>query len=605
MENIETTEVKTNKSNVLLYVIVALLLISNVVAFYFLFSGLNKNSVVENVNTNLDSDEVVQDNNVVDEIQDEVATSSEDIEEVNSDDDKLVLKGDEITVTWNKWPVVSTFYDLFDYNKIYGLLETHNNKSENKYNPIAIEEFSRIHTIYKVGVIDNGPYSGKDLFIVTYRPEGPVHRDSMSRVVKDEGRLVLLANYSDAPWGIYEDLYVKDSGTKILNYSSPEKIQIPDSDIFLIKREEEPFLLKMNVDNPKEMFSYEGGVVYRDTQADCFFTEEGDGTIRYYNIDSATAKLDKTSGDIAPSVPAVLDIVWKNGEKNIDEYISKAGGCSFGTCYNYVDYVGIDDLALIGEGPSGKYYYLKDIAFTMEGRDKSLLQEMYDMYYVPEQSEKLSYEDFLTKKPIIYWQDPFGDFIEYSNAAFIPMAECGKPVIYLYPEQEMNVSVWVEPSGGFTVTEPAYNNGWNVRATPDSDIYNYGDDNVYPYLFWEGYGMDYIRPDEGFVVKKENVKSFLEEKLSEMNLIKKEYDDFVEFWLPRMQASDFYFITFMPQVDFEKMAPLTVNPKPDTVIRVFMDFEGLDNYTQVTEQKIERKERLGFTVVEWGGALHK
>ena len=40
-----------------------------------------------------------------------------------------------------------------------------------------------------------------------------------------------------------------------------------------------------------------------------------------------------------------------------------------------------------------------------------------------------------------------------------PMA-CYKPVIYLYPEEEMQVSVKLALSGGLTCTYPAYENGW-------------------------------------------------------------------------------------------------------------------------------------------------
>jgi len=99
------------------------------------------------------------------------------------------------------------------------------------------------------------------------------------------------------------------------------------------------------------------------------------------------------------------------------------------------------------------------------------------------------------------------------------------------------------------------------------------------------------------------VEEFLDEKLIELGLIKKEADEFIEFWLPKMQEKNFYFITFMPKESFDKLAPLNIIPRPDTVIRVFMDFEGLDEEIEFTEQEIATPERNGFTVVEWGGAL--
>lgn len=97
-----------------------------------------------------------------------------------------------------------------------------------------------------------------------------------------------------------------------------------------------------------------------------------------------------------------------------------------------------------------------------------------------------------------------------------------------------------------SVSEPAYRDGWNVRANPDGKILNYGDGKIYPYLFWEGYGLNYSIPEEGFVVKKEDVKNFLSKKLLQLGLIKSEADEFMAYWVPRMQKENYIFITFVP-----------------------------------------------------------
>ena len=41
-----------------------------------------------------------------------------------------------------------------------------------------------------------------------------------------------------------------------------------------------------------------------------------------------------------------------------------------------------------------------------------------------------------------------------------------KPVIYLYPEQEEDVSVELDYVGDLTCTYPEYNGKWNVTAQP-------------------------------------------------------------------------------------------------------------------------------------------
>lgn len=183
-------------------------------------------------------------------------------------------------------------------------------------------------------------------------------------------------------------------------------------------------------------------------------------------------------------------------------------------------------------------------------------------------------------------------------------AEMGKPVIYLYPEEPMDVAVDVEPNGGFTITEPQIGrDGWFVHAQPNGELYNYEDERNYPYLFWEGYAVDYKIPQEGFVVEMENVSRFFDEKLAYLGMNHREIYDFKEFWVPLMQEDPYYFITFVEQEDFDRYAPLEVLPEPDTVIRVIFDHKGLSEPVEIVEQELEPAVREGFTVVEWGGRL--
>ena len=47
---------------------------------------------------------------------------------------------------------------------------------------------------------------------------------------------------------------------------------------------------------------------------------------------------------------------------------------------------------------------------------------------------------------------------------------------------------------------------------------------------------------------------------------------------------------------------MNIEPKPDSVLRVFLSIKKLDYLVNVEEQKLERFERKGFSVVEWGGS---
>ena len=189
-------------------------------------------------------------------------------------------------------------------------------------------------------------------------------------------------------------------------------------------------------------------------------------------------------------------------------------------------------------------------------------------------------------------------------AKYESMVEMGKPVVYLYPEDPQDVSVKVYPEGGITTSSPKYTQGWTVKAHPDGNIYSYKQDRSYPYLFWEGHGSIPSLPDKGFVVQKDNIRNFLEDKLQKLGLKESEYEDFIEYWAPRMQKDPYYLVRFIDQEKIEEMAPLRIDPDPDTVIRVLMDFRGLGEKVEMEEPEITTPERQGFTVVEWGGIRH-
>jgi hypothetical protein len=196
--------------------------------------------------------------------------------------------------------------------------------------------------------------------------------------------------------------------------------------------------------------------------------------------------------------------------------------------------------------------------------------------------------------------------LAFYNTKFRAMAECGKPVIYLYPESTQNVDVKVSPGKGISLSDPEYKNGWEVFAEPSGRLTNVLDGKKYPYLFWEGQGnMDYKTPQRGFVVSVDELNEFFDDKLAQLGLIDQEIKDFKDFWISKMKEDKkpYYFVTFLSQQFIDALAPLEVEPRPDVVIRILMDYEGLDEYKQVPELEFSKKERFGFSVVEWGGML--
>lgn len=175
-----------------------------------------------------------------------------------------------------------------------------------------------------------------------------------------------------------------------------------------------------------------------------------------------------------------------------------------------------------------------------------------------------------------------------------------KPVIYLYPEETTQVDVSIDLAGEMLVTYPDYGDGWQVIAEPSGQLTNLEDNLEYSYLFWEGTSTIDWEIDNGFVVKGSDTASFLQEKLAYLGLEPKEYNEFIVYWLPRMQDNPYNLIHFAGE-DYTDSAKLNISPQPDSLLRVFMVYKPLHKPIEIEEQVLETFTRQGFTVIEWGG----
>ena len=174
-----------------------------------------------------------------------------------------------------------------------------------------------------------------------------------------------------------------------------------------------------------------------------------------------------------------------------------------------------------------------------------------------------------------------------------------KPVIYLYPERETEVSVKLNLDGKLTCTYPAYSTGWKVTASPDGTLTD-AKGQTYNYLYWEGETNAQWDMTEGFCIKGEDTAAFLEDALEKLGLNRKEANEFIVYWLPLMEQNPYNIISFQTDT-YTDAAELQIDPAPNTVIRVFMTFKASDYMIRILPQKLTAPERTGFTVVEWGG----
>ena len=176
-----------------------------------------------------------------------------------------------------------------------------------------------------------------------------------------------------------------------------------------------------------------------------------------------------------------------------------------------------------------------------------------------------------------------------------------KPVIYLYPEEETEVTVTLDFDGTLTSTYPDYGEGWTVTARPDGTLTDPDTGREYYCLFWEGVTDTEYDFSTGFCVAGEDTAAFLEDALDRLGLTQREANEFILYWLPRMEGNPCNLISFQTDA-YTDSAALTIDPAPDTLIRVFMAWKGLDAPVEIAPQELTAPERTGFTAVEWGGA---
>lgn len=187
----------------------------------------------------------------------------------------------------------------------------------------------------------------------------------------------------------------------------------------------------------------------------------------------------------------------------------------------------------------------------------------------------------------------------------IPSVDVKKPVLYLYPPEKQEISVKLNlHNGKMAHPYPAYNEGWEVIASPDGTLFNKKTGKSHYCLFWETEETPFMQTiPTGFVVKGEETATFLEEKLAELGLNEKEANEFIIFWLPQMENNAYNLVHFA-QKEYEDVSELNIQPKPETQIRVMMVWQALSQKREIAPQMLPPKPlRKGFTAVEWGGTV--
>ncbi|KAJ7253391.1 ubiquitin family protein [Mycena haematopus] len=237
-----------------------------------------------------------------------------------------------------------------------------------------------------------------------------------------------------------------------------------------------------------------------------------------------------------------------------------------------------------------------------------------------------------------------------------------KPIIYLFSPTviEATVKLSLVPTWSFSSVYPivpvetSESGGdvvqWNVRTHMDGNLTELGTGLEISYLFWEAdvileqevnknsqtehlipadnSNSEQFNPascnlsDENAVLlPSSNAASYLNSMLEILGLHTEARTSFITFWLPFLLRHKHIALRFLPQSMYSHAAPLSVDPKPDVVTRIFMLFTGVTDEDRlewsladlranedgawwkdvVGIEEMRMKDEGLFRVLEWGG----
>lgn len=301
----------------------------------------------------------------------------------------------------------------------------------------------------------------------------------------------------------------------------------------------------------------------------------------------------------------------KNDKNGFSIYDSKGSLVKTSKEYTEIKLVVNDYVAVIDDGYLKLVDYNEDVVATFtEWNDKKIFHEMISGYYTDNGTKVhgvyLVVEDTSVEEGIKGRGNEYYYGTETKETGVIELEFIGgyaKPVLYLYPEKETNVTVTFENVNNLTTTYPKYTKKWSVKALPNGDLYD-KNGRYYYGLYWEEIKNHDIDFNEGFYVTSENAIDFLEEKLSMIGFTGREANEFIMYWLPILESNEQSLVYFELTDEREAYNKLNINPNPDSLLRVAMHVKKVDSYVDIKEQKLDTFKRNGFSAVEWGGVIH-
>ena len=173
-----------------------------------------------------------------------------------------------------------------------------------------------------------------------------------------------------------------------------------------------------------------------------------------------------------------------------------------------------------------------------------------------------------------------------------------KPNIYIYPTEKMQLNVELSfPLGGKVVTSiPEYVDGWDFVVDTNGLI-----DNTYSYLFYESTQPDVWQRTDGWTIKATELDFFFRENMNSYGFYGQEIDDFIDYWIPRLDIYTYYSIYPQTKELINKVIELEFSEQPDNLLRLFYFVEGHNQLqNKLIEPISDNFNREEYFATEWG-----
>ncbi|KAG8823570.1 hypothetical protein FRC18_010710 [Serendipita sp. 400] len=192
----------------------------------------------------------------------------------------------------------------------------------------------------------------------------------------------------------------------------------------------------------------------------------------------------------------------------------------------------------------------------------------------------------------------------------------GKPVIYVFSRgpKEVQVALSLVPSWSFSTVYPIKpvkksDEGetieWSVVTKEDGTLFDLDTRSDVAYLYWEALTnlsfqdgitpphsrpstpslepptetfvpiRPVLNPQNAVIFPVTHVPTYMNETLLVLGLHTEARTSFITYWLPDMLKHPNIAIRFVPQIAYEKAAPLNIQPRPTITTRVFMLWCGV------------------------------